>query len=124
MAYSILCVDDEEIILTFFKRVFENTEYTIYTADNGVDALEKVKEHRPDVVFLDVIMPKMRGDEVLPLIHEMDPHIAVIIVSGKISESEARDFLAKGAFDFLQKPIDLKHLLDVVEQWRFGKELV
>jgi DNA-binding NtrC family response regulator len=124
MAYSILCVDDEEIILTFFKRVFEQTEYTIYTADNGVDALEKVKEHHPDIVFLDIIMPTMKGDEALPLIHEIDANIAVIIVSGKITESEARDFLAKGAFDFLQKPIDLKHLLDVVEQWRLGRELV
>ncbi len=124
MAYSILCVDDEEIILTFFKRVFEHTEYVIYTANNGVEALEKVKEYHPDIVLLDIIMPTMRGDEALPLIHEIDANIAVIVVSGRITESEARDFLAKGAFDFLQKPIDLKHLLDVVEQWRLGKELV
>ena len=123
MAYSILCVDDEEVILTFFQRAFENTDYTIYTASNGADALVMVREHHPDLVFLDVAMPKMRGDEALPLIHEMDPDIAVIIVSGKVLEGEARDLLAKGAFDFLQKPIDLKHLLDVVEHWRFGKEL-
>jgi CheY-like chemotaxis protein len=123
MAYSILCVDDEEVILTFFQRAFENTDYTIYTASNGADALVRVREHHPDLVFLDVAMPKMRGDEALPLIHEMNPDIAVIIVSGKVLEGEARDLLAKGAFDFLQKPIDLKHLLDVVEHWRFGKEL-
>ena len=122
MAYKILCVDDEEAILTLFERAFENTDYTIYTARDGVEALEQVREHRPDLVFLDVVMPKMTGDQVLPLIHEIDPSIPVIIVSGRISEDEARELLAEGAFDFFRKPFELKHLLDVVEQWRFAKE--
>ena len=122
MAYSILCVDDEQLILLFLKRALEHTGYTIYTADDGVDALDKIKEHRPDLVFLDVAMPEMSGDEALPLIHEIDPTIAVIIISGKVSKLEARDLLAKGAFDFLEKPMDVKHLLDVVEHWRFVKE--
>ena len=122
MAYKILCVDDEKAILSLFQRALENTEYTIYTARDGVEALEQVREHRPDLVFLDVVMPKMTGDQVLPLIHEIDPSIIVIIVSGEISGDEAREFLAEGAFDFFPKPIDLKHLLDVVEQWRSAKE--
>ena len=108
MAYKILCVDDEEAILTLFERAFENTDYTIYTARDGVEALEQVREHRPDLVFLDVVMPKMTGDQVLPLIHEIDPSIIVIIVSGQISDDEAREFLAEGAFDFFPKPIDLE----------------
>ena len=120
--YKILCVDDEEQILALFERALEHTEYTIYTARDGVEALEQVREHHPDLVFLDVAMPKMSGDEALPLIHEIDPDISVIIVSGRVTEDEAREFLAKGAFDFFPKPIDLKHLLDVVEQWRFGRE--
>ncbi len=123
MAYKILCVDDEDQILALFERAFEHTEYTIYTARDGVEALEQVKEHRPDLVFLDVAMPKITGNEVLPLIQEIDPSISVIIVSGKISEDQAREFLVKGAFDFFHKPIDMDHLLDVVEQWRFAKEV-
>ena len=87
MAYSILCVDDEQLILLFLKRALEHTGYTIYTADDGVDALDKIKEHRPDLVFLDVAMPEMSGDEALPLIHEIDPTIAVIIISGKVSKN-------------------------------------
>jgi CheY-like chemotaxis protein len=123
MAFSILCVDDEEAVLALFQRAFEKTDYTIYTARDGLEALEQVRQHRPDVVLLDVAMPTMRGDEALPLIHEIDPTTAVVIVSGQVLEYEARDLLAKGAFDFLEKPIDLKHLFDVVEHGRLAKEL-
>jgi len=122
MVYRILCVDDEEMILDYFRRAFENTDYMIHTAKNGVDAIEQVKKHRPHIVFLDVVMPDMRGDEVLPLIHQIDPDIAVIMVSGRVSEEEARDLLHRGAYDFHQKPIDLQHLVDLVEQWRFQRE--
>lgn len=123
MAYSILCVDDEDQILAIFQRVFEDLDFVFYTAKNGIDALIRVREYYPDIVFLDVAMPQMSGDEALPLIHEIDPTIAVVIVSGKITADEARDLLAQGAYDFLQKPIDLQHLRDFVEQWRVKKEL-
>ncbi len=123
MAYKILCVDDEDQILAVFQQAFENTDYEVYTARNGIDALVAVREHHPDLVFLDEMMPAMRGTETLALIHEIDPTIAVIIVSGYVVEREAKELLAKGAYDFFQKPIDLTHLLDVVEQWRFAKEV-
>ena len=58
----------------------------------------------------------------MPLIHEMDPSISVIMVSGRISEVKAKELLANGAFDFIQKPFDLTHLLNVFEQWRIGNE--
>jgi len=123
MALSILCVDDEEMILALYERAFKDTENTLYMAKNGYEALAQVGEHRPNLVFLDVVMPKVSGYILLPIIQEMDPNIAVIIVSGRISESKAREFLEKGAYDFLQKPFDLTHLMDVVEQWRIGKGL-
>lgn len=115
MKSRILCVDDEEQILMLFQEIFKNTENEIYTASNGIDALIKVKKLRPDIVLLDIAMPQMQGDEALPLIHEVDPNIAVIIVSGYASEREARELLAQGAYDFLTKPIDMKYLCDVIE---------
>ena len=122
MTYRILCVDDEEQILAVFREAFEGIGYEVFTAKSGVDALVIVKERQPHIVFLDVIMPEMRGVEVLTLIHEIDPDIAVIMISGQASEQQARELLANGAFDYLPKPIDLKHLFDVVAQWRFGVE--
>jgi len=118
----ILCVDDEDQILILFRELLKNTGDEIYTASNGIDALAKVKELRPDIVFLDIAMPHMQGDEALPLIHEVDPDIAVIIVSGYASKNEARELLARGAYDFLTKPVDLKYLCDVIEQRRFERE--
>jgi len=123
MALSILCVDDEEMILALYERAFKDTENTLYMAKNGYEALAQVVEHRPNLVFLDVVMPKLSGYILLPLIHEIDSTTSVIIVSGRISEEKARELLAIGAFDFIQKPFDLTHLLDVVEQWRIGKGL-
>lgn len=122
MALSILFVDDEETMLTLYKRAFKDTDYSLYTAKNGFEALGQVQVHRPELVFLDVVMPKLSGYEVMPLIHEMDPSISVIMVSGRISEVKAKELLAHGAFDFIQKPFDLTHLLNVFEQWRIGNE--
>ena len=122
MAYGILCVDDEEQNLVVFREVFESTDYTVYTAMDGMDALAQVREKRPDVVFLDIAMPQMRGDEALPLIYQVDPDIAVIVVSGRTSEDAARDLLKVGAFDYIYKPFGIYRLLDVVEYWRRDKE--
>jgi len=122
MAFSILCVDDEKPIRALFKSVLKNTGITIHTADNGVDALVQVKELSPDMVFLDIAMPEMQGDEALPLIREINSDIAVVIVSGYASEDQARELLAKGAYDFLGKPLDLKYLRDLIAQRKFEKE--
>lgn len=122
MAYGILFVDDEDQILALFREVFESTDYSVYTAKDGIDALAQVREKRPDLVFLDIAMPHMRGDEALPLIHAIDPDIAVVVVSGRTSEGAARDLLNVGAFDYIYKPFEIKRLLDVVEHWRKNKE--
>jgi len=123
MAFSILCVDDEEVVLSLFQDALKRTGYSIFTANNGVDALVMAKEHHPDLVFLDIAMPEMEGSEALPLFHEIDPDTAVVIVSGHVSEDEARKLLAEGAYDFLPKPLDLKHMYDLVEQRRFELEV-
>jgi len=123
MAFRILFVDDEKQILTTFQETFAETDYTLYTANNGVDALVQVKAHRPDMVFLDVVMPEMKGAETLRLIHEIDPSTVVVIISGYVSEEEAKELLTKGAYDFLLKPVDLVRLQDIVEQVRIQREL-
>lgn len=122
MKFRILCVDDDEQILKLFQEVLKDTGDEIYTANNGIDALAKVKQLQPDIVFLDIAMPQMQGDEALPLIHEVNADTAVIIVSGYASENEARRLLARGAYDFLNKPIDMKYLCNVIEQRRLERK--
>jgi DNA-binding NtrC family response regulator len=122
MAFTIIAVDDEELILTLFQESLKKAGYTVFTANNGIDALVMVKEHRPDMVFLDVSMPQMGGKEALKLIREVDLNIAVVVVSGFTSEEDARTLLADGAYDFIGKPFTLKRVYDIIEQRKLELE--
>lgn len=117
-AYSLLFVDDEAEFLSTIQEFFEGLGYTVYTARNGQEALLRVKEYQPNTVFLDISMPHMDGNEALRLIHEVNPDIQVVIVSGYASENLARELLKHGACDFFQKPVDLMQLHETVERLR------
>ena len=116
--YKLLFVDDEGDFLDTVKEFFEDMGYVVHTALNGQEALLRVKEHRPNAVFLDISMPHMDGSETLRLIQEIDPTTQVIVVSGYASEDLARDLLKNGACDFFQKPVDLMRLQQTVERLR------
>ena len=117
-SYGILFVDDEEEFLATIQEFFQGLGYRVFTARNGQEALLRVKEHQPNTVFLDISMPHMDGNEALRLIHEINPTIQVVVVSGYASEELARDLLQHGACDFFQKPVDLVQLRETVERLR------
>jgi len=121
--FSLLFVDDEVEFLATIKEFFEELEHTVYIAHDGQEALLRVKEHQPSVVFLDISMPHMDGTETLRLIQEINSNIKVIIVSGYASEKLARDLLKHGASDFFQKPVDLVQLHETVERLRLLQDL-
>ena len=121
--YTLLFVDDEEDFLSTIREFFEEVGYTVYTARNGQEALLKVKEHQPDLIFLDISMPHMDGSETLRLIQEIDAHARIIVVSGYASAQLARDLLKQGACDFFQKPVDLMQLQETVERFRALQDL-
>ncbi len=116
--YKLLFVDDEGDFLATIQEFFEDLGYVVHTALNGQEALLRVKEHRPNAVFLDISMPHMDGSETLRLIQEIDPITQVIVVSGYASEDLARELLKNGARDFFQKPVDLMRLQETVERLR------
>ena len=116
--YKLLFVDDEGDFLATIQEFFEDLGYIVHTALNGQEALIRVKEHRPNAVFLDISMPQMDGSETLRLIQEIDPATQVIVVSGYASEDLARQLLKNGAKDFFQKPVDLMRLRETVERLR------
>ena len=113
---TLLFIDDEEEFLATIKEFFDSLGYVVYTARNGQEGLIRVKEHQPQTVFLDISMPHMDGTETLRLIGEINPKIRVIIISGYASAPLARQLLQQGAYDFFQKPVDLKSLRDTVER--------
>ena len=109
-APSILIVDDEPEIRALLVDLLSDKGYSISTAVDGVAALKCIVDSRPDLVLLDVDMPRLRGVETLIAIQELSPTTRVIMISGKAQPQEARRALALGAFDYIAKPFDLKYL--------------
>jgi DNA-binding NtrC family response regulator len=105
----VLIVDDEPLILEVLSEHFK-ASYDIETALNGADALGAVLRQRPDVVLLDINMPRMNGVEVLKDIKQIDESIAVIMVTANEQVALAAEALKSGAFGYVPKPFDFRYL--------------
>ena len=103
---SILIVDDEKANIIALTHIL-SPEYTIYAAKNGQDAIEVTKQHLPDVILLDILMPGMDGYEVLSFLksEEETREIPVIFVTGLGSAENEEKGLTLGAADYVSKPI-------------------
>lgn len=105
----LLLVDDEPLILEVLTEHFK-ADYDVETALNGADALGALLRARPDVVLLDINMPRMNGIEVLRDIKQIDPSIAVIMVTANEQITLAAESLTGGAFAYVPKPFDFRYL--------------
>jgi DNA-binding NtrC family response regulator len=105
----ILIVDDEPLIIEVLSEHFK-AHYDTETAMNGTDALAAVVRQRPDLMLLDINMPRMNGVEVLKDVKKIDESIPVIMVTANEQISVAADALKSGAFGYVPKPFDFRYL--------------
>jgi len=108
--FSILLVDDEERILNFLKTKLKTLGYEIILAGNGLEALKQVQEQEPDLIVLDVIMPKMDGFETLKELRSFSS-VPVIMLSARGDDSDRIKGLGLGADDYLPKPFNPDELV-------------
>lgn len=113
-ARRILIVDDEPTLLDVLVEHFIDSHYEVETAANGVEALTAVVRSRPDVVLLDIHMPRMGGVEVLKEIMKIDHSITVIMVTGNLDLTVTVDALRNGAFGYVPKPFDFRYLQHLI----------
>ncbi|HBZ86160.1 MAG TPA: hypothetical protein DEO67_03360 [Candidatus Edwardsbacteria bacterium] len=109
----ILVVDDDANIINFFRAVLEEQGQTVATAENGVEAVKKAREFKPEVILLDVIMPEMDGYEVTEEL-KGDPetsNISIILVTGMDTLEDKVRGLECGADDFITKPFNFDELV-------------
>ena len=111
---KILIVDEERSIRNTLKDILEVESYQVDVVESGIEALELIKENNYDVVFSDIKMPQMDGVELLQKIKVNNPEAPIIMISGHGTIETAVDCIKKGAYDFIEKPIDLNRLLIVV----------
>ncbi len=117
--YSVLLVDDEEEVLEVIKKKLDWEELGFEVAGsaaNGVEALEFVEDHHPDVVLSDIRMPYMDGLEFSKRVHELYPDISIIIFSGFDDFEFAKSAISLGVKDYLLKPIDTAELFEIFKK--------
>lgn len=120
---TVLIVDDEEGIRESLSGIFEDEGYNILTSSTGEEALEIFREQSPDIVLLDVWLPKMDGISVLAKLKELDSGTPVIIISGHGNIELAVKATRSGAYDFLEKPLSLEKVLIVTKRALEHREL-
>lgn len=113
---SILVIDDEAGIREGCRRALTPLGYDVDVAPTGATGLRKLREGAFDLVLLDLMMPGMSGIEALDHIHEIDPDIVVIIITGYATVEAAVKTIKKGAYDFISKPFTSDDLILVVNQ--------
>ncbi|MBQ5997657.1 MAG: response regulator, partial [Bacteroidales bacterium] len=121
---KILVIDDERSIRNTLKEVLEYEDHEVAVAVDGVDGLAQFAAGKFDLVLCDIKMPGMDGVEVLEKIMEQQPDTAVVMISGHGTVDNAVESIKKGAFDFIQKPLDLNRLLITVKNAMDRQHLV
>ena len=111
----ILIIDDERSIRNSLKEILVDEGYEVDTAEDGAMALEMVDKEKYSVIFCDIKMPEMDGLEVLDRLNEMGVDSAVVMISGHGDINTAVECIKKGAFDFIQKPLDLNRILITIK---------
>ncbi len=108
---KILVIDDERAIRNTLKEVLEYEKHEVDLAEDGARGIEMFGSNSYDIVLCDIKMAKMDGIEALDKLMEINSHVPVIMISGHGNIETAVEALKKGAYDFLEKPLDLNRLL-------------
>jgi excisionase family DNA binding protein len=114
----VLIVDDDERLREYVRVNLEMEGYTVHEAGSGEEGMKVLDELRPDLVLLDVMMPKVDGWEMLRLMHERHGvgSFPVVMFSGKVDDAAADEAAERGAQGFIGKPFDPQELITQTKQ--------
>ena len=121
---KILVIDDERPIRSTLKEILEFEKFTVETAEDGKAGLDLILKYKYDLILCDIKMPKMDGMEVLDKIVENNIETPVVMISGHGNVETAVEAIKKGAYDFIQKPLDLNRTLVTLRNALDNKEVV
>jgi DNA-binding NtrC family response regulator len=121
---NILVIDDERPIRSTLKEILEFEKYKVDDAEDGVAGLALIDKNKYDIILCDIKMPKMDGIEVLDKIIEKGIDSPVVMISGHGNVETAVEAIKKGAFDFIQKPLDLNRILVTIRNAMDKSDLV
>ena len=109
--FQILVVDDDRNTRLLLRAVLQAENYTVFTAENGEDALQVMDREHIDLVVLDVMMPKMDGYEFTRILRQTDNNLPILMVSARQQPADKRQGFLVGTDDYITKPIDEVEML-------------
>ena len=113
---KVLIVEDSSFILLVCKQALEKSGHEVFEALNGMEAIEKAQELRPDLVIMDIALPRKNGFEATAMILKSLPTTKVLAISAIDEAWVKKKALESGCFDFLAKPFQTEDLLSSLEQ--------
>ncbi len=117
MAKNILICDDAAFMRMMIKDILTKNGYNIAgEAENGLKAVEKYNETKPDLVLMDITMPEMDGIQALKKIKEMDPNAKIVMCSAMGQQAMVIEAIQSGARDFIVKPFQAERVLEAVKK--------
>lgn len=118
MPKTIVIADDEPHVLRSLEFILKKQGYRVVTATNGEEALDRVKESNPDLVFLDIQMPKMDGNTVLRKLREEEQFASlyIVMITAKGQEVDRLNSLESGANEYVTKPYSPRKLVSRVQE--------
>ena len=116
MSKKILVVDDASIMRLMLKHLFENNDYEVIEAANGIEAIEMYKTNNPILVTMDITMPDMDGITAVKEILKIDPKAKIIMCSAMGQVNKVKAAVMAGAKSFLVKPLQPEKVLDTVKK--------
>jgi len=121
---KVLIIDDERAIRRALKEILEFEDCTVLEAENGKEGLELTRNNALDLIFCDIKMPVMDGTEVLEALIAEGNEVPIIMISGHGTVETAVHSIKKGAFDFIEKPLDLNRILVTLRNVKDRNSLV
>jgi CheY-like chemotaxis protein len=112
---TVLVVDDDEAMRKLLRRMLERTGFTVVTAVNGRDGMERFREHPADIVVTDMMMPEVDGAALIRGLRGEWPEVRIIAISG-VEYPHLRNALGYGAKATLRKPVDAIRLVETVQR--------
>lgn len=113
---KVLIVDDAAFMRLSIRTMLEKNGFEIVgEAENGLDAIQKYKDLNPDIVTMDITMPKVTGVDALKVIKGYDPNAKVVMLSAMGQESMVREAVLSGAKSFIVKPFKEEHIIKVLK---------
>ena len=119
---KILIADDSILARKQLKDMISTIGTPVFIeAKDGQGAIDQYKQNKPDLVFLDIVMPNKDGNIAVDEIMEYDPHATIIIASSAGTQSELRRAIEAGAKEFIQKPLDQQQVINTVNRFLEGR---